>query len=70
MKNRFPEKPGNSLSSPQALYASDAVSGTIAWMAFVTSIIGAYAKCRKKPGRSFFTQNPDLMVLPVTFQVG
>ena len=44
MITRFPEKPGNSLLSSLALYASDAVSGTIAWMVIAPSDIGAFGK--------------------------
>ena len=55
-----------------ALYASDAVSGTIAWMVIVTSIIGAFvAKSSEKIGDILLRpQNPDLKVLPVKVQAG
>ena len=71
MISRFPEKPGNSLSSSQALYASDAVSGTIARDGDRYLDYQAISKMQKKIGDLLLrTQNPDLMVLMVKYQVG
>jgi len=55
-----------------ALYASDAVSGTIACMVIVTSIIGAFvAKYSEKIGEILLRpKNPDLSVRPIKDQPG
>lgn len=55
-----------------ALYASDAVSGTIACMVIVTSIIGAFvAKFSEKIGEILLRpKNPDRLVRAVKDQPG
>jgi CPA2 family monovalent cation:H+ antiporter-2 len=55
-----------------ALYASDLVSGTIACMVIITSIIGAFvAKYSEKIGEILLRpKNPDLLVRPAGDQEG